>query len=337
MKKALVILTLVLALVLAVALTACNPPSDTKGSAGGGNGDDGNVSIGGGENGNKFDDIDTTEEIYAFSAASAGMLISAMNGGAAEALASSDAAAAADTALDDATKATLDEYMALVESLLGDGVFQSAAQESDRAEYDVKNTVSYKDAKGNTLNYVMYYNEYLLPDGDHDRDDRYDNETEEEYYIEGIMIIDGAEYGIRGEKSSESEDGEYEHETEFIVMLDNAANRYMLVEQSLETENGEEEQEYSYSIYEERRLSERSVVEYEQEGNETEIKLSYTANGRTENFYFDKEILHDGREITRVRIGSRQNSESYIVTAVTDADGNVSYEYSPYRSGRAAA
>lgn len=336
MKKALVILTLVLALVLTVALTACNPPSGTKGSAGGGNGDDGNVSIGGGENGNKFDDIDTTEEIYAFSAASAGMLISAMNGGAAEALASSDAAAV-DTAIDGETKATLDEYMTLVESLLGDGVFQSAAQESDRPEYEVKNIVSYKNADGNTLSYVMYYNEYLLPDDDDDRDDRYDNETEEEYYIEGIMIIDGAEYAIRGEKSSESEDGEFEHETEFIVMLDKAANRYMTVEQSFETEYGEEEQEYSYSVYENRRLVERSVVEYEQEGNETEIKLSYTADGRTEKFYFDKEVLRDGREITRVRIGSRQKPQCYIVTAVTDADGNVSYEYSPCRRERVAA
>ena len=91
--------------------------------------------------------------------------------------------------------------------------------------------------------------ESLLSDGGfnvtNDRD-----EIEEEYYIEGIMIVDGAEYPIRGERSSESEPGESEEETEFIVTL--SSTRRMVVEQSVETEDGEHEREYNYVIYEPR-------------------------------------------------------------------------------------
>ena len=62
MKKALTILALSLALVLAVGLVACNDPT------------------GGGSVNGKFDALNTTESVYGFSAASAGMLISSMNG-----------------------------------------------------------------------------------------------------------------------------------------------------------------------------------------------------------------------------------------------------------------
>ena len=122
---------------------------------------------------------------------------------------------------------------------------------------------------GNAIGYTMYYNEVLIPDHDDDDDDDWD-EIEEEYYIEGIMIVDGAEYPIRGERSSESEPGESEEETEFIVTL--SSTRRMVVEQSVETEDGEHEREYNYVIYEGRNVIERSTFEYEVEYGETEAR-----------------------------------------------------------------
>ena len=68
MKKLLTALVLTLALALALGIAACS--SDK-----GGNG--------------KFDDLDSTESVYGFSAASAGMIISSMNCGVAAALAAS--------------------------------------------------------------------------------------------------------------------------------------------------------------------------------------------------------------------------------------------------------
>ena len=75
------------------------------------------------------------------------------------------------------------------------------------------------------------------------------------------------------------------------------------MEQSFETEGNETEQEYTYSILEGRQVIERSAFEYEQEGRETEIKLSLTKDGQTQIFYFEKESIE------------------------TDADGNSHYVY----------
>lgn len=329
MKKLLTVLMIALVAALALGLVACNIGDGAGGGSstgnvnGGGNGGSGITDGGntGTADDGKFDELDTTEEIYGFSAASAGMLISAMNDGGA-----ATASAAADTGTDaatDADTAKLDGYMALVDSLLADGGFNVTAEQSDREGYAVKSTVSYRDMQGNTVAYVMYYNETLLPDYDRDDDDRF--ETEEDYAISGIMIIDGTEYAIRGERESESEPGESESETTFRVTLSDT--RYMLVEQSVENENGEEEKEYNYSVYENRRLVERSTFEYESERGETEIKMTSYSGGVSEIFFFEKETVR-GEEVIRIRVGSAQASDGYYVHILTDAEtGETYYSY----------
>ena len=66
MKKKLMVLALTLLVTLSISLVACVEPGTGKPL--GGNG--------------KFDDLKTTESVYGFSAASAGMLISSMGNGA---------------------------------------------------------------------------------------------------------------------------------------------------------------------------------------------------------------------------------------------------------------
>ena len=222
MKKIVTLLIIAaLAAALCISLVACDDSGSDKRPGGGG-------SFNPGGNGS-FGELDTSEEIYGFSAASAGMLISAMNDGSAASLATSAAdatapdATAPDTDPDagvtepdtgvtepvtpvvDPVTEELDGYMALVESLLSDGGFTVTTEASDRADYDVKSVITYRDMHGNTLGYTMYYNETLIPDFDDDDDDddwedRF--EQEEEYAIEGIMIIDGIEYRIHGERST---------------------------------------------------------------------------------------------------------------------------------------
>ena len=334
MKKIITILIIAaLAAALAISLVACNTGDD-----GGYTRPDGSFNPGG--NGG-FGELDTPEEIYGFSAASAGMLISAMDTGAA-----STAAENTDIPTDpgtgetpadpgtgteipsepvvDSVTAELDGYMALVESLLSDGGFNVTTEASDREGYQVKSVVTYRDMHGNAIGYTMYYNEVLIPDDDDDDDDDRD-EIEEEYYIEGIMIVDGAEYPIRGERSSESEPGESEDETEFIVTL--SSTRRMVVEQSVETEGGEHEREYNYVIYEGRKVIERSTFEYEVEYGETEIEMTHYKDGVNTVFFFDKEMRH-GKEVIRIRVGSTASpTASYIVNLVENADGTTSYTY----------
>ena len=335
MKKIITILIIAaLAAALAISLVACNTGDD-----GGHTRPDGSFNPGG--NGG-FGELDTPEEIYGFSAASAGMLISAMDTGAA-----STAAENTDIPTDpgtgetpadpgtgteipsepvvDSVTAELDGYMALVESLLSDGGFNVTTEASDREGYQVKSVVTYRDMHGNAIGYTMYYNEVLIPDYDDDDDDDDWDETEEEYYIEGIMIVDGAEYPVRGERSSESEPGESEDETEFIVTL--SSTRRMVVEQSVETEDGEHEREYNYVIYEGRNVIERSTFEYEVEYGETEIEMTHYKDGVNTVFFFDKEMRH-GKEVIRIRVGSTASpTASYIVNLVENADGTTSYTY----------
>ena len=334
MKKIITILIIAaLAAALAISLVACNTGDD-----GGYTRPDGSFNPGG--NGG-FGELDTPEEIYGFSAASAGMLISAMNGDAAATAAAESTDIPADpgtgeTPADpgtgteipsepvvDSVTAELDGYMALVESLLSDGGFNVTTEASDREGYQVKSVVTYRDMHGNAIGYTMYYNEVLIPDYDDDDDDR--DEIEEEYYIEGIMIVDGAEYPVRGERSSESEPGESEDETEFIVTL--SSTRRMVVEQSVETEDGEHEREYNYVIYEGRNVIERSTFEYEVEYGETEIEMTHYKDGVNTVFFFDKEMRH-GKEVIRIRVGSTASpTASYIVNLVENADGTTSYTY----------
>ena len=343
MKKIITILIIAaLAAALAISLVACNTGDD-----GGYTRPDGSFNPGG--NGG-FGELDTPEEIYGFSAASAGMLISAMNGDAAATAAAESTDIPADpgtgetpvdpgtgetpvdpgtgetpvdpgtgeTPVDPGTGETpadpgtgteapsepvvdnvtaeLDGYMALVESLLSDGGFNVTTEASDREGYQVKSVVTYRDMHGNVI-----------------------------YYIEGIMIVDGAEYPIRGERSSESEPGESEEETEFIVTL--SSTRRMVVEQSVETEDGEHEREYNYVIYEGRNVIERSTFEYEVEYGETEIEMTHYKDGVNTVFFFDKEMRH-GKEVIRIRVGSTASpTASYIVNLVENADGTTSYTY----------
>lgn len=348
MKKIITVLAVLLCLALSVGVAAC---SDAGSGLGGGN-----------SSGGKFEQLDTAESVYGFSAASAGMLISSMNGGTAAALATAKGYALpvsetqapqtepgaentgneqtggqtgagessgsdGQTDAADDIAAELDAYMALVESLLSDGGFQMQESASDREGYETKMVVSYRDMNGRALQYELHYNSIARPDDDDDDDDfddRFENEREEEYGIEGIMVIDGADYAIRGERETESEGSETESETTFRVTLSDAS--YMLVEQSCESERNETEQEYSYSVFENGRLTERSSFEYEEENGETELKMTSRKGSESNTFYFERETVR-GEEVIRIRIGSGSAAQRYYVRVQTDADGNKQYVY----------
>ena len=378
-------MALSLAITLSFGLAACNKQPSKGGSANGGNG--------------KFNELNTTESVYGFSAASAGMIISSMNAAGTTAqtaravqnlrpvqtaqtsqsvdLTSVSHASAprvsatnlcsvahvcavpVNSSADDAENAPveetpdtsenpdvsvpetpespekpgeqpsdspetaeLDRYMALVESLLSDGGFDFSSQTSDREEYAEKTVISYKDMSGDAHDYVMYFNQTLTKS----ETDESDGETEENYSIKGVMVIDGADYEIRGERKNESEEGESETETEFVVIL--GENRYIRVEQSVETEDGESEQEYCYSVYENGKLVERSEFSYETEENETELKMTSFKDGKTQVLYFEREI-EKGEEVIEIHVGDGKHGKGYIVHIEKDENGDNRYSFIP--------
>lgn len=376
MKKVFTAMALSLAITLSFGLAACNNQPSKGGSANGGNG--------------KFNELNTTESVYGFSAASAGMIISSMNeaGTTAQTVQIAQAsqsvgltsvshasaprvsatnlcsvahvcAVPVNSSADDAENAPveetpdtsetpdvsvpetpetpekpgeqpsvspetaeLDRYMALVESLLSDGGFDFSSQTSDREEYAEKTVISYKDMSGDAHDYVMYFNQTLTKS----ETDESDGETEENYSIKGVMVIDGADYEIRGERKNESEEGESETETEFVVIL--GENRYIRVEQSVETEDGESEQEYCYSVYENGKLVERSEFSYETEENETELKMTSFKDGKTQVLYFEREI-EKGEEVIEIHVGDGKHGKGYIVHIEKDENGDNRYSFIP--------
>lgn len=388
MKKVFTAMALSLAITLSFGLAACNNQPSKGGSANGGNG--------------KFNELNTTESVYGFSAASAGMIISSMNAAGTTAqtvqilqpaqiaqdsqsvgLTSVSHASAprvsatnlcsvarvcavpVNSSADDAENAPveetpdtsetpdvsvpetpetpekpgeqpsgspetaeLDRYMALVESLLSDGGFDFSSQTSDREGYAEKTVISYKDMSGDVHDYVMYFNQTLTKSetDESDDEDESDGETEENYSIKGVMVIDGADYEIRGERKNESEEGESETETEFVVIL--GENRYIRVEQSVETEDGESEQEYCYSVYENGKLVERSEFSYETEENETELKMTSFKDGKTQVLYFEREI-EKGEEVIEIHIGDGKHGKGYIVHIEKDENGDNRYSFIP--------
>lgn len=375
-------MALSLAITLSFGLAACNKQPSKGGSANGGHG--------------KFYELNTTESVYGFSAASAGMIISSMNAAGTTAqtvqilqpaqiaqasqsvgLTSVSHASAprvsatnlcsvarvcavpVNSSADDAENAPveetpdtsetpdvsvpetpetpekpgeqpsdspetaeLDRYMALVESLLSDGGFDFSSQTSDREGYAEKTVISYKDMSGVAHDYVMYFNQILTKS----ETDESDGETEENYSIKGVMVIDGADYEIRGERKNESEEGESETETEFVVIL--GENRYIRVEQSVETEDGESEQEYCYSVYENGKLVERSEFSYETEENETELKMTSFKDGKTQVLYFEREI-EKGEEVIEIHVGDGKHGKGYIVHIEKDENGDNRYSFIP--------
>lgn len=277
-------------------------------------------------------ELQSDEQIFGFSAASAATVISAMNGGAAaETAAAKKLALANGEVTDEALIGELNGYMMLVESLLSEGGFGFKTSVSDTEGYDRMMSVTYRDMTGNTIEYVMYYNETVISERTERDDDIFeDEETETVSRIDGIIRIDGADYPMEGVSEASTEGDETETEHRLTVTI--SGSSYLRVEQSAESERGEDEQEYAYSLYENGALTERSAFEYERENDETEIRLEQRVRGEdgryTSNvFYFDKETVR-GKEVILIRVGDRNASAAYTVSIRDNGDGTSDYVYS---------
>lgn len=304
-----------------------------------------------------FERPTTAAQSYSFSAASAGTIISAMNGGSAAQTASAKALAIGNNVVtDEETISSLNNYMMLVESLLSDGSFGTKYETSDRAEYAIKAVVSYTDITGESISYAMYYNEtdktvksensannqYGEQNGwperrrDHeDHDDFYDdrdddNETETRANISGVLVIDGTDYAFNGRTETETEGNESESKTQFTVTL--GENKFMRVEQESENETNEREEEYSYIISENGSVTEKSTFKLEQERDETEIEFKLSKGAESQIFYFEQEA--DKKNAIRITVGSRDSKQVYFVTIGNDENGNTVYVYETAGGGR---
>ena len=217
----------------------------------------------------------------------------------------------------------LDGYMAIANAILTGVGFKVEERASDLDGYESMTMISAPSLGGGAREYEMHFNKTLIPDFDDDRDD---DEEEREYALEGIMIIDGAEYEVRGTREVESERGESESETKFYVYLER--DSYILVEHSYETERGESEQEYSYTLVRDGQKVEESTIEIERERDEYEVELTAKIGRHTYELTLESEVIR-GKEVLTLRTRDGKDKNTYIVTPVENADGSVDYTYTP--------
>lgn len=281
-----------------------------------------------------FGELSSAEEVYGFSAATAGMVISGMDEAVA---AAANAVTRAKTAVatgkgeksanktdggridDEQTIATLNGYMELVEGLISGNNFTVEGGKNPQekySQYEYVMSVSYTDMLGQQRDSgTIYYNRT------HESTERDDDESETTYSLEGVMVLGGEEYRLSGTHVSESEEGDSESEYEMFVYLDDG---YILVEQSVESEEGENEIEYSYTLFSKGVQVSRTTFEYEQEnGGETELIMTVKESGKQpEIFAFENE---DG-EIT-IRLGGAAGDVVYNVKIIGG-------QYVYFRGGR---
>lgn len=193
--------------------------------------------------------------LFAFEAATSIGLLSTL-----ETTATPTVSAMAARAVSDTLKKQIETYLPSIEATLKgtELLTETVVLESDRPEYQTKLSITYKDLNAEDSAFVMYYNEVKKAG---DWDDWF--EGEEEYVIEGIVVLGQKEYKMRGTR--ETEKGE--SEVAFRYFLDETS--YVHVQQ--ESERGETA--FEYEVYQKGRKIHEYSLEREEKRGQVEVEL----------------------------------------------------------------
>lgn len=224
------------------------------------------------------------------------------------------------------------EYFTALDSFLGDDLVttSTAANTDEKYPYETKMTISGRDVEGNKTEYTMYYTETLV------KEKNKNDETESEYTLEGVMVLDGADYFLTGERSFEEDDKETENELNIRAFADRD-DKLNYIEMSQETSEEvknnktETETEYVYSVYANGKLIEETAVEFETErkanGNEeAEYELEFR-KGEAKGKYEIVRETNDNKVEIKVKYAIDGKSGLFRIREKTDENGNKYYEY----------
>lgn len=221
------------------------------------------------------------------------------------------------------------EYFKALDSFLSEDIISTAteANTDNNYVYDTKMTINGKDFNGKTVTYTMYYTETLEKTESADEDE----ETEKEYRLVGVMVIDGVDYYLEGERSEETEKDETETELKIRAYADKTdKTSYIQMEQEYSAEDGETETEYVYSIFSNGELLEQTAVEFETENKdgkaETEYELEFRSGSTKGKYVVEREVKNSKSEI-KVKYEIDGKTGVFHIREITDASGNKKYEY----------
>ena len=236
----------------------------------------------------------------------------------------------ADKSEDDAKRQAkrFNEYFTALDSFLGEDIISTTTEENTDGQYpyELKMTITGKDLSGKTIPYVMYYTETLVgADGEEDE------ETENEYRLVGVMVIDNVDYYLEGERSEETEKDESETELKIRAYADIAdKTSYIQMEQEYSVEDGETETEYVYSIYANGELLEQTAVEFETENKDGKIDSEYELefrSGTSKGKYVVEREVKDKKSEIKVKYNIDGKTGVFHIREIKDESGNKKYEY----------
>lgn len=225
-----------------------------------------------------------------------------------------------DSQLSETDIARINSQIQMFEMFIGENPITTLTEQSDNESYKHKITYTLKDLSGTSVNYVMYYNETQIAqdndNDDDDDDDENDFDNEQEFSIDGIMIVGEQEYKVIGEK--ELEDGEYELYVRASIDKDN----YIEIKQEIE----DDEQEFVYKIFKNGSLVNKFDIEIEQESNEISLVLKTIENGENVVRSFDRET-ENGKTVIKIIQQQGNNNYAAKVFITQDEQGNNVYKY----------
>lgn len=199
-----------------------------------------------------------------------------------------------------------------------------ASKTSDKAEYASLDEITYKGLDGQNATVQMYYN--VVRSQTETENDRNSSavETEQESYLEGILVIAGQENPFQAKREVETEVDESEEKLETRIFTSADKRSYIRSERSVsqEVENAGTESEYSYSyeVFTNGTQTETFSFEKEIEANEAEETEIKSSTGDV----FVKMESENGRTIYVVRYKDTNVTDRF--EKVIGADGSVSYE-----------
>ena len=249
---------------------------------------------------NKFAQVNNAETFFAYSAASVGDLLSTSYTTNCSVMANSMSvrtcvSQAKESNLVSAQTEIIDRYMSLVTNLFGSSKIESNIAEGD-INYQFAMNIHYTNLNGEVVFFKMLFNKRLLGE------EKEEDEVEQSYAIDGILLKENEKYHIEGLHKVENENGESESEMFFKAFLNSEKTSYIEVQQNFEIENedgeNEIEQEFIYSLYNNGKVVEKNTIKYESEDNELSLRMHIITERGTNILLFNyeriknKNVLH---------------------------------------------
>ncbi len=250
---------------------------------------------------NKFAQVTNAETFFAYSAASVGdLLLSPYTEANCSVIPNSMSvrtrvAQTKESDLDSAQTEIIDRYMSLVMNLFGESKIESNITEGN-VDYQFAMNIHYTNLNGEFVSFKMLFNKRLLGE------EKEEDEVEQNYAIDGILLKGNEQYHIEGLHKIETEEGESESEMFFKAFLNSEKTSYIEVQQNFEIENeadeNEIEQEFVYSLYKDGKVVEKNVIKYESEDDELTLRMYVITERETNNLLFNleriknKNVLH---------------------------------------------